>query len=335
MSLDPSFPTCATSAEKPAGQKTFVIALRAGRLANRLILFANFAAMAEEKGHRVVNVTFHSYAHWFDATRRDIYCQYPAPARRSWMDIVPGMAGAIRATRFFYRIARAACVMNEQVRFFGGKVMRLRETRTPGVTFLEDPAIEAQVAGAQVVFVYDWAFRAPQWVRRHAAKIRSHFRPLESIERECRADMDALRQGAGLVVGMHIRQGDYREWRGGRYYYPVSRYAEWMREMAGHFPDRRVAFYVCSDEPRVAAEFPGLTVQFGGASAVRDLYTLARCDFLLGAPSTFSQWASFYGNVPLLHLYESSAKINPAAFAVSDLGEIPGVSAGSKPAIFS
>jgi hypothetical protein len=34
-------------------------------------------------------------------------------------------------------------------------------------------------------------------------------------------------------------------------------------------------------------------------SAVEDLYSLARCDYLLGPPSTFSLWASFYGNVPL------------------------------------
>ena len=40
-------------------QKLFTIGLRCGRLANRLILFANFIALAEEQGHRVINFTFH------------------------------------------------------------------------------------------------------------------------------------------------------------------------------------------------------------------------------------------------------------------------------------
>ena len=63
--------------------KLFVISGRCGRMANRIILFANFIALAEEQGHRVANPTFHSYAKWFETTRNDIYCQYPRATRRS------------------------------------------------------------------------------------------------------------------------------------------------------------------------------------------------------------------------------------------------------------
>src|SRR5690242_16760361 len=83
-------------------QKLFIICGRCGRMANRTVLFANFIALAEEQGHRVMNPTFHSYAALFETTRRDIYCEYPVPARRSWLDVVPGMAGAIRGTRLFF-----------------------------------------------------------------------------------------------------------------------------------------------------------------------------------------------------------------------------------------
>ncbi|HAX17707.1 MAG TPA: hypothetical protein DCY00_03825 [Actinobacteria bacterium] len=32
---------------------------------------------------------------------------------------------------------------------------------------------------------------------------------------------------------------------------------------------------------------------------IEDLYSLALCDYIFGPPSTFSMWASFYGEVPL------------------------------------
>ncbi|HEX7570106.1 MAG TPA: hypothetical protein VF492_06340, partial [Verrucomicrobiae bacterium] len=53
----------------PKDGKLFVISLRSGRLANRLTLFAQFIALAEEQGHRIINFAFHSYAHLFETTR--------------------------------------------------------------------------------------------------------------------------------------------------------------------------------------------------------------------------------------------------------------------------
>jgi hypothetical protein len=96
-----------------------------------------------------------------------------------------------------------------------------------------------------------------------------------------------------------------------------------MRELATQFSGRKVAFFVCSDEPRQASEFTGLTVVIGAGPPVVDLYALTGCDYVLGPPSTFSQWASFYGNKPLYHLRDHDVQIELDKFAVSDLSEIP------------
>ena len=90
--------------------KLFTIGLRCGRMANRMILFANFVALAEEQGHRLINFTFHSYSEFFEGTRGNIYCQYPRPKRKSWMDVVPGVAAALRKTRIPYHLTRATAV---------------------------------------------------------------------------------------------------------------------------------------------------------------------------------------------------------------------------------
>ncbi|MEA5612883.1 hypothetical protein VB671_09130 [Nodularia spumigena UHCC 0040] len=44
------------------------------------------------------------------------------------------------------------------------------------------------------------------------------------------------------------------------------------------------------------------TIYFSDDSPVIDLYTLSKCDYIVGPVSTFSEWAAFYGNKLLYHL---------------------------------
>jgi len=232
---------------------------------------------------------------------------------------MPGVSVAVRKSRIFYHIVRSASVLNERRPIFGNAVVTLHELKGQRATLLDGPEIQEKIRAAKVVFPYDWRFRAPGLVQKHAEKIRNYFRPIEKHENSGRRAIDNLRRNADIVVGVHIRHGDYRHFMGGKYFFPTSRYADWMREMAAQFPDRKTSFFVCSDEPRNAGEFPGLSVSFGAGPPVADLFTLAKCDYILGPVSTFSQWASFYGAKPLLHFSHSDDRIDLSRFRISDL----------------
>ena len=135
--------------------------------------------------------------------------------------------------------------------------------------------------------------------------------------------VERARQHADVLVGVHIRHGDYAKWRHGRYYFPVAKYCEWMAELVGQFPGRNVSFLVCSNEPRSASEFPGLSVRSSTGVPIEDMYALAQCDYIIGPVSSFTQWASFYGNKPLIHLRELDMRLEREHFAISSLGEVP------------
>ena len=49
-------------------------------------------------------------------------------------------------------------------------------------------------------------------------------------------------------------------------------------------------------EPR---DLDGLDAVVSDATHLVDMYALAGCDLIVGPDSTFSHWASFYGNVPI------------------------------------
>jgi hypothetical protein len=322
VSEQPDHSTTEPGQPFPKDGKLIVISLRSGRLANRLMLFTQFIALSEEQGHRIINFAFHSYAHLFETTRRDIYCRYPVARRRSWLDIVPGVADALRKTRICYQLVCYGSIWNEHLPIFGRMVVTLREKPGSKVMPLDGPEIQAQIRDARIVFAHGWKFRVPtDWIQRHAEKIRAYFRPIEEFEHASREAVERLRRGADMVVGVHIRHGDYRAWRGGKYFFPASRYAGWMQEFAAQFPERKVAFFVCSDEPRNADEFPGLLVGLGAGSAMGDLHALARCDYIFGPQSTYTQWASFYGNKPLLLLKDATDRLELEKFRVSWLDE--------------
>jgi hypothetical protein len=303
----------------PPKPKLFTISLRCGRLANRMILFANFVALAEEQGHRLINFTFHTYSELFEGTRGNIYCRYPRPKRRSSLDIVPGVAAFLRKTRIPYHLTRALAALNERFPIFGDTVQTLHELPGAKITLLDGPEYQEKIRPARIVFVYGWWLRTPSLVKKHGDKIRAYFRPVEKFETASRAAIEPLRREADVVVGVHIRHGDYRGWFDGKYFFPAARYAAWMHELAAQFPGRRVAFFVCSDEPRSLGEFPGLTVGLGTDSPVSDIYALSRCDYILGTKSTYSQWASFYGEKPLLQVCGADEPAKLENFRVSYL----------------
>ena len=160
----------------------------------------------------------------------------------------------------------------------------------------------AHLQRSRLAFLCGFYFLAPESLRRHAEAIRAHFRPTEVVRRRVDEMMRGVRATADVLVGVHVRHGDYRTYCGGIMFYTASEYADAMRAFARQFPDRRVTYIVCSDEPQPPDAFHGLAVTSGVGDEMTDLCLLAQCDYIIGVQSSFSRWASFWGNTPLWRL---------------------------------
>ena len=113
-----------------------------------------------------------------------------------------------------------------------------------------------------------------------------------------------MRQPSGCVVGVHIRQGDYQGFQGGRHFFATADYAACMRQVADEMArgGTTPVFLVCSNVRQNPADFAGLTVRFGTGQITEDLHALGLCSRILAVPSTYSYWASFMGKVPLQYM---------------------------------
>lgn len=131
------------------------------------------------------------------------------------------------------------------------------------------------------------------------------FRPKDEIMNKAKALIARMRQNADIVVGVHIRRGDYATWNDGRFFYELEDYHQFMLRVKALYKDRRVGFFISSNEDFALELFKDCNChRFGRepSGAILDLYTLSLCDRIIGPFSSYSRWSSFIGEVPLCFL---------------------------------
>jgi hypothetical protein len=128
------------------------------------------------------------------------------------------------------------------------------------------------------------------------------------------APIQSLRVSSDVVIGLVIRQGSYRRWLEGKFYFDVPTYIRWMRQSRELFPEKRVGFFICSDEKLDVAEFSDFHFIFRDGHDLENRYSLSLCDYLLCVPSTFGGWAAFYGKVPMCVLGNAEQDISLEGF---------------------
>jgi hypothetical protein len=106
----------------------------------------------------------------------------------------------------------------------------------------------------------------------------------------------SARSGNDLLVGVHIRQGDYAAYRDGDYFFSTQEYVSLIRAISDAALPRRTGFLICSDEEQSPARFTGMNVNIAtGTTPADDITLLSQCDCIVGPHSTFSNWASLVG----------------------------------------
>jgi Glycosyl transferase family 11 len=156
-----------------------------------------------------------------------------------------------------------------------------------------------QIARGGMCFLDGFYFRAANALRDQRAKVLAALAPKQDVSDRASELVRIAREDSELLVGIHIRHGDYRTYSEGIMFYETSEYAAVARAVADHLAPRQVSFLVCSDEPQDVRQFDGLSTYFSAEKAEVDLVALSRCDLIFGPNSSFSQWASFSGGVPL------------------------------------
>ena len=288
-------------------KRQIVLTFDGGGLCNRIFPFANALAAAWEHDFQVVNPVFEKYRTYFRGSSN-----------------VSGMALSGRPSdsplfglplwRSRFRIVRH---LNPGAAVQGGESVAIDLDR-----LLSNHSVSGRLWVDGLYCLANSSFV------KHSRRLRDFFRPSERIEDEVSACINQARQGIDVLVGVHIRQGDSQHHDNGMLYYETSEYVQLMRSVQRLFPAQQLRFLVCSNVPQAELIPDELNWRTGPGTEIGDLYALASCDYILGAPSSYTQWASFYGAVPrLVHnrKYESlrggtTSSVTMNSFSVHQCG---------------
>jgi hypothetical protein len=285
---------------------------RYGRLANRLWACAYLISHAHEHGYLFVNPAFSDYADLFESTSKDPLCRYPA--KRS-----PVSSGMLQQGLYHMIRLNVSALQKLGARrgpFYTIVDIYESNDKTGIIYDLDSDEFMGLLRSRSVLVMNGWLFRTKH-LHTHGDVVRQYFTPRGPYLKNVKRTVSEARTNCDLLIGVHMRGGDYRTWHNGRFFYEASQYADFMRQAAALHPNKKVGFLVCSDEPRTLDEFPDLQVTLSQGNMVEDLYSLAGCDLLISSYSTFSQWSSFQGEVPLVMVHEIEGPIRESDFKVA------------------
>jgi hypothetical protein len=276
-----------------------IIANKTGQVGNRLVLYAHMLAAGYERGWRVLNPSFGEYADLFVGTRGRLATVGPE---------LPNARHIARAERqAFYRLNRVGYEAAKLLHRLPGSGVGWAKAADVLHYDLDELLTRAEHRGWRVVFTQNYHFRQHAWVARHAARIKPRFVPVEPHRGSAEARVAEARTRGAVLVGVHIRHGDYRHHLGGKFFYHVPQYVALMRQLVALHAPRAVSFLVCSNAQHQADDFADLTVTPGPSHLASDLHALSLCDVIVGPPSSFSAWAAFAGGARH-HMVEDPAR---------------------------
>lgn len=278
-----------------------------GRLGNQVLRFAHWIAWARAHPGRVevLDLAFWPFADLFAVWREHPGCVFPVRAGRAdrW--------ARRRATwpRWLREWSEARTRLPRVVQaaghwWPGWQAVELDIARGESAD-LDDPEFIARLARRRVTTCCGWKIASWRLVAEQQEELRKFFCPAPEFARRAQNRIGAISAQHDVVIGLLIRQSDYREWNEGRFYFSTEQYAAWIRELVALHAGRRVAILIASEVRQEAEKFAGLPVHFAtgtlnaGGHWFESWVELSRCDLIVSPPSTFSATAAFLGGVPL------------------------------------
>jgi hypothetical protein len=289
---------------------TVMISSKAGRLGNRLFQAAYFMGNALSQGYRLLNPSLGEYAQLFEGSARDPLCGYPEP----WRDLDPEFAHQSREFLFPYIHLLGLAAKSGIVPGVTAIDIRRFDSKDDGDIDLNSETFGKCLASGKMILPMGWKFSDYAGIRKHRQEIARYFTPVASVSKPVEALISKARAMGDFLVGVHIRQDDYRQWKNGIHFYETERYVQWMHDVVNHHSERHVVFLVCASNSLDARLFQGLDWCSGPGDPMGDLHALSLCDRIMGPPSTFSGWASYHGGSPICVLRDANASVAPENF---------------------
>jgi glycosyl transferase family 11 len=264
-----------------------------GRLANKLWMAVKLLAVKLEHGATILYPSFDIYSEYFEGTKENglLLCDTKAISK-SYI-LLP-------------KLINSACKIYCHTQSY--------KNATSRIVFI-DTLCHSDHKG--IAIINGWLKLVDNTpMTKFREDILRFFKPIEKYYSKSKAIVDKARNNNDIVIGLHIRRTDYSEWENGLYCYDDEHYLHYLDQALTLFHNKHVCFLICSDEAININNYAVYNHVQATNHFIEDIYALSLCDYIIGPPSTYSSWASFYGEVPLYHIGTNKINISVSDFAV-------------------
>jgi hypothetical protein len=283
-----------------------------GQLGNRLHTHANALAWCIENKVNLLNLGFLSSSALFAQQGKK-----PIHIFLSYRSCLNQIFLKTKKDSFIHRLARSNKYLSRIRRWV--EVIAIPEDKASHENDLKEYFSKNQ--NKQILLLRAWDIRCTDALIKHQKQIREILTPNACFRKLAENRVAKLKNKFAIIVGIHARRGDYKQYLEGIHFHGWSRYKEWIIQAKKLFEKTQgmtVGFLLCSDESPPLKIFEGLPVtSFRNTEAIVDLHTLSLCDYNFGPPSSFGTWLSFHGRVPRLTVTDKTEILSISQFSYS------------------
>ena len=279
-------------------------------LANRMWQFAYFLAFAMEHKITLINSSFAEHAEHFEGTRQNLFCSFPQ-IRIPFAININWLNRIFKISLWFKRISKSLRhrmpVLNNIFSFISIKEKYFN---------LDKKENYELITKYKIVFIEGWKIRCNRTLIRHNHAVKKYFMPRNKNIKNVESILKPIKKKHNILIGLHIRRGDYKEYAP-QYYFTYEEYILFIQKIIKYFKDKNnIAFIICSDEKIDRELFEQYPCYYSTGHYIEDMYILSKCNYIFGVSSTFSIWASFFGEVPLYLIDNKDLNIKKEGFKI-------------------
>lgn len=286
-------------------KKAVILRATGGELANQLWNYASVYAYCLERGYALKNSAFYEYGNYFSVPAPSLFLKL--------FFFLPFTNYTKRKQSFKRRLWRKLYGAYAKAVISANKDSVLVSDNKDNHPFYlpptkEDKRLSELEKKKDAIYFDGWLFRNPAGLQKYRKEIVEYFKPRQDIEKIIETETQDLRSRFANIIGVHVRQGDYKTWRDGAYCIPQTRVREILDEYL-RTSDKNTdntCFVITSDGPIDENLFKGLHISMSKSNAAHDLFLLSKSDAIIGSDSTFGAFASYYGNIPFIVMKKES-----------------------------
>jgi hypothetical protein len=295
-----------------------------GRLGNQLLNYANLLAFSlEHPEFDIVNLAFSPYLTEYGNNSLACSMASSTELKSPWNELVRLKQLELPESKFLpfnqlnwlrsEILHRVANYRSDAQSIIGGSTHTPRPLTGDRYDYFDLTAQEniTRLRSRSISVVAGWNVRAWSLVDKHREDVRSLLQPGGRHQTVASQFVKPLREKFDILIGSLVRQGDYQSWADGQYFFESEEYRELLLEFTSEFPNDKVGILLASNEPQSESVFADDRFVFttgiagGDGHYVESFTELSLCDVVVTPPSTFSVFAAFLGDAPVVPLYKS------------------------------